>query len=84
VTKIELQARLKVCRQSLGEWMFQAKELSDQLKAAQNALAERDKPCRWTYSGVSWNAECENYHTMFAASGFPFCPGCGHRIEIAK
>ena len=45
-------------------------------------LAQRNEPCVWRLEYGGWiTGGCSN-RPMVYASGFAFCPYCGHRIEV--
>ena len=58
------------------EWL----EVLARAEAAEAALAERDKPCLWTYSdeGECYVGECGNRNRYKSY----FCGTCGHPVQV--
>jgi len=51
--------------------------------AEERMLAERDKPCQWRKVNGAYYTDCKALYSLRAADWCEFCPGCGHRIEVA-
>ncbi|MBP8292043.1 MAG: hypothetical protein KAX65_04675 [Caldilineaceae bacterium] len=60
-----------------------AEILRERAERAEAALAAAAAPCVWVRDGVYLFAPC-CYLATFTQYEFSFCPGCGHRVEVAE